>query len=243
MRENPKFKNVIILLVLLGIFGIALNALALEIDWPPSPSGEVTLDDDTSLAEMVKYFYEWIIAIAGLAVFFILVMAGFQYLTSVGDPGKMKDATDRIKSAIFGLVLLLSSYLILNLINPELTTLKMPVVETPTDTLEGIGELDPPDFSEPCEKVYVYSQPNYSTKVETIFRGADKNIWVSKESGSIEFIYIKNGEEKRGGICRVELYQQTGCDGDPMYTLHSSYQNIKPFYLDYDIQCISVEEF
>jgi len=59
-----------------------------------------------------------------LAAFIALIIAGFLYLTSVGDPGKMKDAKDRAIWAIGGLVLLLASWLILHTINPQLTTLR-----------------------------------------------------------------------------------------------------------------------
>ena len=192
---------------------------------------------------MVKYFYEWTIAIAGLAVFFILVMAGFQYLTSVGDPAKMKDATGRIKSALLGLVLLLSSYLILNLINPGLTTLKMPEVEVPTDTLPGVGDIGPPNLSEPCEKAIAYSLTNYRGAETSIRRGDSESLLISKDSGSLKFFYIDEGEEKEGGLCSSELYDNPNCNGDPMTTLYSSNPNLSQLYFKKDIKCIDVKSF
>lgn len=51
-----------------------------------------------------------------LILFVMIVVGAFQYLTSRGDPGAMKKAQDTIKYAILGLVLFLSSYLILNII-------------------------------------------------------------------------------------------------------------------------------
>jgi len=124
--------------IFLGIFLIASQALALELSWPPSPGPDhIILTESTPLNKLVQYFYEWGIFLGGLAAFIALIIAGFQYLTSVGDPARMKDAMDRIKSTLLGLVLLLGSWLILNTINPELTTLRLP----PT-RLEDIGQLE-----------------------------------------------------------------------------------------------------
>jgi len=117
-------KNIIIFsLVVFTAFGISLFANALELAWPSSPAG-TALDSTSDLTVLVRYLYEWGIALGGLAAFVSLVMAGFGYLTSTGDPGKIKDAKDRATSAFLGLVLLLGSWLILNTINPELTQLK-----------------------------------------------------------------------------------------------------------------------
>ena len=241
---EPKLKRgkIIFFFIIFGIFNFASGVLALETSWPRSPGG-IDLIANSSLAVMVKYFYEWGIAIGGLAAFFALVMAGFQYLTSTGDPGKIKDATGKIQSAILGLVLLLASYLVLNLINPELTTLRMPSFEAATSTL-GFITTTPPNLSRSCDKVIVYSQPNYvaSTEATTINKGDTGNVLISKNSGSVKLVYFENGEQKEGGTCRVELYDRTGCGGSPMATIYFSSPNIGAFYLKSDVQCIAVEE-
>jgi len=114
-------KKILFLLAFGGIFIVASTVLALQVDWPLSPAG-TKLTSQSQLPDLVKYLYEWGIALGGLAAFLALVMAGFQYLTSVGRPEVMAEAMDKIRSALFGLVLLLSSWLILNTINPQLTT-------------------------------------------------------------------------------------------------------------------------
>lgn len=113
-------------LLFLGLFLAFSSAFAewtsLEIDWPPSPGGtDLTTSSDLTL--LVQYIYEWGIALGGLAAFIALLIAGFIYLTSVGDPQKMADARGRIAWALAGLVLLLASWIVLNTINPDLTTL------------------------------------------------------------------------------------------------------------------------
>lgn len=119
-----KNKKIILLIAFWGIF--ILNSIVLAellTDWPPSPAG-TPLTVTSTVTDLVRYLYEWGIALGGLVAFVVLLIAGFNYLTSVGDPGKMKEAIERIKYALGGLVLLLGSWLILHTINPELTTLK-----------------------------------------------------------------------------------------------------------------------
>jgi hypothetical protein len=118
-------KKILIFLIIVAILGIVSKVSALETTWPPSPFG-TNLTDDSALTDMVKYFYEWGIFLGGLAVLISLLIGGFLYLTSVGNPTRMGEAKDRIFSAIIGLVLLFSIYLILNTINPELTVISMP---------------------------------------------------------------------------------------------------------------------
>ena len=78
------------------------------------------------LNQLVAWFYYFIIGIAGLSAFIMLTWGGFQYLTSAGNPAAIGDAKDKIKSALLGLLLILISWLILQVINPDLTTLNLP---------------------------------------------------------------------------------------------------------------------
>jgi len=92
--------------------------------WPPAPFGGAKLNSCSKLPDLIKYLYSWGVSLGGIAVFIALVIAGFEYITSIGNPGKMKEAISRIQSAVIGLALLLGSYAIFQLINPNITTLK-----------------------------------------------------------------------------------------------------------------------
>jgi hypothetical protein len=61
--------------------------------------------------------------VIGVICFGALLYGGFRYLISVGSPAAMADARDQIFSAILGLIILFSAYLILKTINPELVIL------------------------------------------------------------------------------------------------------------------------
>ncbi len=91
----------------------------------PSFSG-LNLALDTELTEVIAWFYYGIVAISGLAAFVMIVWGGIQWMSSAGNPGATTDAKDKLRSAMLGLLLILSSFIILWTINPELTTLQIP---------------------------------------------------------------------------------------------------------------------
>jgi len=126
LKINPLLFALLIIIPF-SLFSISLAML--EVDWPPSPMGTDLKKECGSLptstcnfSVLTKYIYEWGIGLGGLATFISFVIGGFQYITSMGDPAKLADAKDRIKSAFFGLILLLGSFVILNTINPQLLT-------------------------------------------------------------------------------------------------------------------------
>jgi len=145
MAKIIKNKKIIFCLIVLGILTTSSTALALQVDWPDSPLG-TPLNEGSELPQLIQYLYEWGIALGGLAAFVALLIAGFQFLTSAGNPTSMSEAKGRMQSAGIGLVLLLGSWLILYTINPELTTFKPLVMPAPGDLLgncEFYYEIDP----------------------------------------------------------------------------------------------------
>ena len=69
-------------------------------------------DLGTVFTNVVKYA----LGFAGIVLFILLIMGGFKYITSGGDPKAVEGAKKTLTSAILGLVLILISYLILVLI-------------------------------------------------------------------------------------------------------------------------------
>lgn len=57
------------------------------------------------------------IGLAGIGFFVMFVIGGFSYLTAGGDTGKVEGAKKTLTYAIGGLVLIVLSFLILNLIS------------------------------------------------------------------------------------------------------------------------------
>lgn len=84
------------------------------------PPAEVPTTTGTPLPIYVRYLYYFFVGIVGLVSLGAIVMGGFRYLTSAGNPAILKDARDQILVAFLGLVILLGSYLILTTVNPQL---------------------------------------------------------------------------------------------------------------------------
>ncbi len=83
------------------------------------------LNENQDINEIVAWLYYFIVSVSGFAAFAMLVKGGFMWLSSAGNPSVLAEAKDVITSAILGLMIILASFLILQVINPELTTLNI----------------------------------------------------------------------------------------------------------------------
>jgi len=119
------FKKIILIFLLSSFLillfsGFSFAQRKLETIYPTVPGVETPTTVKTALPEYLKYVFTFAIMVAGLLAFGALIYGGFSYLTSAGDPSKMKDGQDQIIAGILGLIIVLSSFLILNTINPQL---------------------------------------------------------------------------------------------------------------------------
>lgn len=87
--------------------------------------GGIKLYLGMDINKLVAWFYHFIVGISGLVAFVMLVWGGIAWMTSES-PLKIGEAKEIIFSAIFGLIIVLSAYLLIKTINPELTILKLP---------------------------------------------------------------------------------------------------------------------
>jgi len=104
--------------------GASLAAIDLNLEYPKF--GDFDLNNHQDLNQMVAWFYYFIVSISGLAAFVMLVWAGFIWMTSAGNPTKITEAKDRIYSAFLGMLLVLASWIIIRIINPDLIVLNLP---------------------------------------------------------------------------------------------------------------------
>lgn len=74
-------------------------------------------------AEYLTKIYTISVGVAVALAVVMIVYAGIIYATSGDNASKQKEAKTQITQAIFGLAILLASYLILNTINPDLVNL------------------------------------------------------------------------------------------------------------------------
>lgn len=159
---NKKSFCIIVFLIFLLLFlnKFVFAQRGLEVQYPEF-GGIKPETTAVGLPNYVKYIFVFSISFAGLVALFSLIYAGFRYLTSTGDPAKQRDAKDQIFSAIFGLLILLGSYLILTTINPQLVFLRTPLIEK-CDCQKSLAELSPD-----CQRI---CQPFLPKEEETTFR-------------------------------------------------------------------------
>lgn len=78
----------------------------------------------TLLPSYIGAFYKYGLTVTGLLATVILMAGGIIWLTSAGNESKVKQAKEMIFGSLAGVLLLFSSYIILETINPDLVKLK-----------------------------------------------------------------------------------------------------------------------
>jgi hypothetical protein len=97
------------------------------------------------LADRVNNFYKWSLGIGVVVALGIIVYGGLVYTTSGGNESRMRDAKKWIWAALLGLLILFSSVIVFNLINPNLRNLTDPLVtENPDVDYVDPGWQEPP---------------------------------------------------------------------------------------------------
>ncbi len=179
------------------------NAIKTEIAIPvPQPVEGYARGSVADLANYIDVIYQFLVSIIGLIAAIMMIVGGFQYLTSAGDNAKIGAAKKRITNALIGLALTFSSYLLLNTVNPELLRFK-PIgtqiaknsVETELLTLEWCDAVVEKGLVDPSSKGVI---PLLAQKTE----GTDA--W---DCGSIG-MYIIAGSNKEPGFC---VYRGANC--------------------------------
>ena len=92
------------------------------------------------LKDYLLYLLNLLIALSAVMAVFMMVWGGFIYMTSESWTGK-GDGVAKFKNAVLGLLLVLSSYLILKTINPQL-------VQIPTTLVPRLQVQRPPDATQ-----------------------------------------------------------------------------------------------
>jgi hypothetical protein len=131
-------RRIFISLTLL-LLGVSLAA-AQEgyVDVIPVIPGSADAEDP---AGIVANFYTFALMIGGVLAFGAIVWGGLKYITAGGNSHSQGEGKEWIKSALWGLLLLVGASIILNTINPRITSLSLPNVERPSNYGTGGGGL------------------------------------------------------------------------------------------------------
>lgn len=153
------------ILAIAGLVFAAEGESGLNLSWPDSPAG-TSLSLDSGFEQFTKYIYEWGISIGVILALFALIRAGVEYMSSTGNPGKISEAKEKIKSAFLGILLLLGSYTILNTINPDLTNITLP--SEGFDINQSFDVNYSTDENLPCAFAYAFNEKNFQGNLQQI---------------------------------------------------------------------------
>jgi len=135
--SNSRFKKKIIFsLIILFIFFSFLH-ISFAADYTNQekiPGAAVTSDFIQYLKDVINFGF----AIIGILALFMLIIGAYQYLMAAGS-GNASGAKETISSALLGLILGLTAWVILNKINPDLVSMRAITKIQGTSTGTGTG--------------------------------------------------------------------------------------------------------
>ncbi|MCK9393504.1 MAG: pilin [Candidatus Paceibacterota bacterium] len=130
-----KKKELLILIALYSLF-ICGTSFALEVTFPNI--GGLTLNSSSNIPNTVEYFYRIGVISGALIATIMIIVSGVTILLSRGEPAKISDAKKRMIGAVFGLIILGGSYLIIYTINSKILEIQGPSTTSITASLNGV---------------------------------------------------------------------------------------------------------
>lgn len=107
-----------------------------KLDYEPlAPLPGVPADQNVSLASYLTAMFRLFLGLAAVMAVLMIVVGGFQYMTTDAIQDK-KDGKERIKNALWGLVLALAAVLILETVNPKLLEFNLELKKLETESEE-----------------------------------------------------------------------------------------------------------
>jgi len=179
---NSGLKKLILTILLVTFLFQASSVFALEIKYPPVPGALTpnqieeqvsggTISKGDSLPLLINYFLRLFFVIAISIAITIIIYGGVLYLISGAKPAVLVIARMRISQGLLGLLILVCSYLILAVINPQLLVFK---IEYPSP--QPVISLTPPL---PTNQI-TFLQIPFGTLLENTLRDLDETTTTAK---------------------------------------------------------------
>ena len=186
------------------------TAKPLEITYPPIP--EITTPPTTTattIPDYIKYIFNFLIWVSGFIALGVMVYGGFRYLSSFGNPQAISDAKNQIFAALSGLIILLSSWLILSNINPQLLNIN---IGTPPPGQTNTGQYLPPGNAAIAPGIYLCTKDEAS--LTTSIPGVWKYINQINDPNTPEQQRNTLNKETRKAMTEIYKYCTLAASGD-----------------------------
>lgn len=123
VKKFKSWLNIIFLTVVLIIPGLVFGASTQALKEEATPLNRLkdvattygpytTEANDTTLASTLGVIIGVVLSILGVVFMFIVIMAGYQWMTAQGNEAQVTKAKDSMTRAIIGLIVVISSYAI-----------------------------------------------------------------------------------------------------------------------------------
>ncbi|MFH0969727.1 MAG: hypothetical protein V1804_04420 [Patescibacteria group bacterium] len=159
MKKN----NLLVIFIVLAFFAIGFftyayhSNAATSYNYTPIEPIPGFEDQSNNFASFIESLYKFGIWTVGIAALLMITIGGFMYMVSAGNTSKMDVAKKVIINAIIGLIIALTAYLILYIINPDLVKINLTlkplgagVPSTVTGKPSGAGKCEVLPSSNPC---------------------------------------------------------------------------------------------
>ncbi len=126
-------------------------------------AGQPTKVTPDLLGKYVVAIYRFGILLSIFLTIFMMMVGGFLWVVAGGSPQRVENAKSYITSALTGLVLALTSFLLLQTVNPSLVVFP-PITAQRPDLVQPSGLVRRVDENYGCEKLLVADNPNECEK-------------------------------------------------------------------------------
>jgi len=167
----------------------------LEVNYPIINGIEITTE--STIADYAVYFFSLAMIIGAILAFAVLIYGGMRYVTSAGNPLAMSDAKKWIWESILGLMLLLSAWFVIGIINKEMLSPKIPDIKATS----GIYIVD-----KNGEKI-LYSQENVNSIPE--YFEVDYIEFISDPPEDLDY-----ADPDKDELCSVYIYDKKNLEGE-----------------------------
>jgi hypothetical protein len=221
--QSYNFKKILMVFAEVVLFLVAVLPFITYAQIPYIPLEPLpgTYDPATKQATIATYLpamFQLIIGVAGVLAVIMIVWGGIQYLTTDAIQDK-KEGKQRIQDALWGLILAIGAFIILNTISPNLLNFKLSIVSVPqiTTTAPGTGfgcvgtnscvAGDPwPDDTAVRSHLFSNNIPVNKNNCKTVGETNCTSVYALGQGAISGTIQLKKDCESRGNItCNVVI--------------------------------------
>lgn len=188
---------------------------------------EVEIKDNTRpIGEYILSIYNYLLAVVGLLAAIVLMISGVIWLTAAGNSDKISQAKNWMIGSLTGLVLMLTSYIILKTVNPGLIEFKNPEISK----IEALKFCSPVKGPIGSDKTYACTKKEDGPKeIDSLICGKSESGTQSKclRHQSIECYDYELGKYVTGYSCIIPEdyicceYENSFWYGRPCVTISS----------------------